>query len=49
MDIYGDDVEALPPNMPIPMGNLVEIYCFVDADHAGNLATRRSHTGIIIS
>jgi hypothetical protein len=47
-DICGDVVEALPPNMPIPMGNPVEIYCFVDADHAGNLATHRSHTGIII-
>jgi hypothetical protein len=47
-DIYGDVVEALPPNMPIQMGNPVEIYCFVDADHADNLATRRSHTGIII-
>jgi hypothetical protein len=22
--------------------------CFVDADHAGNLVTRRSHTGIVI-
>jgi hypothetical protein len=22
--------------------------CFVDADHAGNLATRRSHTGILL-
>jgi hypothetical protein len=24
------------------------ISCFVDADHAGNLVTRRSHSGIII-
>ena len=24
------------------------ISCFVDADHAGNLVTRRSHTGILI-
>jgi hypothetical protein len=34
--------------MPTPLGNPVEIHCFVDADHAGNLVTRRSHTGIII-
>jgi hypothetical protein len=47
-DIYGDVQEALPPNMPTPLGNPVEIHCFVDADHAGNLATRRSHTGIIV-
>jgi hypothetical protein len=24
------------------------ISCFVDADHAGNMVTRRSHTGILI-
>ena len=24
------------------------MYCFVDADHAGNSVTRRSHTGFII-
>jgi hypothetical protein len=47
-DIYGDVSEPLPPNMPTPLGNPVEIHCFVDADHAGNLVTRRSHTGIII-
>jgi hypothetical protein len=47
-DIYGDVQEELPPRMPKPLGNPVELHCFVDADHAGNLATRRSHTGIII-
>jgi hypothetical protein len=47
-DIYGPVQEELPPGMPIPLGNPVSIHCFVDADHAGNLATRRSHTGIII-
>ena len=26
----------------------VRMSCFVDADHAGNVATRRSHTGILI-
>jgi hypothetical protein len=45
-DIYGNVEEALPPNMPAPLGNPVETFCFVDLDHAGNLATRRSHTGI---
>ena len=34
--------------MPEPRGNLVKVFCFVDADHAGNLLTRRSHTGILI-
>ena len=34
--------------MPDPRGNPVSIYAFVDANHAGNVVTRRSHTGIII-
>ena len=34
--------------MPEPLGNPVNITCFVDADHAGNKVTRRSHTGILI-
>ena len=34
--------------MPIPLGELVIMSCFVDADHAGNKVTRRSHTGIFI-
>ena len=47
-DFYGDVVEEDPPNMPVPLGNPVTMSCFVDADHAGNKVTRRSHTGIII-
>jgi hypothetical protein len=34
--------------VPFPLGLPVEIACFVDANHAGNVITRRSHTGIII-
>ena len=34
--------------MPTPRGKHVEITAFVDADHASNRVTRRSHTGIII-
>ena len=47
-EFYGDVMEELPPGMPIPLGKAIEIFCFVDADHAGNVVTRRSHTGIII-
>ena len=47
-DFYGDVAEELPPKMPDPLGNGVDITCFVDSDHAGNLVTRRSHTGILI-
>jgi hypothetical protein len=34
--------------MPEPLGKPVDISCFVDANHAGNVITRRSHTGILI-
>jgi hypothetical protein len=40
--------EELPPKMPEPLGHPVHIYVFVDANHAGNLVTRRSHTGILL-
>jgi hypothetical protein len=47
-DFYGDVKEAIPPAMPEPRGKPVTMTCYVDADHAGNLATRRSQTGILI-
>lgn len=47
-DFYGDLAEELPPRMPTPRGNAVDITCFVDANHAGNVVTRRSQTGILI-
>jgi hypothetical protein len=47
-DFYGDVIEELPPNMPKPRGQPVVVSCFVDANHAGNVITRRSHTGILI-
>ena len=45
---YGHVVEEDPPNMPVPLGNAIQMSCFVDADHAGNKITRQSHTGIFI-
>ena len=45
---YGDVEEELPPKMPEPLGHPVTIHAFVDANHAGNVVTRRSHSGIII-
>jgi hypothetical protein len=45
---YPDAADPLPPNMPEPRGNSVSTTCFVDADHAGCQATRRSQTGILI-
>jgi len=47
-DFYGDVKEILPPNRPMPLGNPVHMSCFVDADHASNVVTRRSHTGTLI-
>ena len=47
-DFYRDAKEAVPQNAPKPRGKAVQMYCFVDADHAGNSVTRRSHTGFII-
>ena len=47
-DFYGDVVEELPPGMPNPRGKAVDITCFVYANHAGNVITRRSQTGILI-
>jgi hypothetical protein len=40
--------EQKPYDAPVPLGMPVEISCFVDANHAGNVITRRSHTGILI-
>jgi hypothetical protein len=45
---YGDIIEDLPPKMPKPLGNSVNITCFVDANQARNVVTRRSHTRILI-
>ena len=46
--IYGEVEEEIAPNAPTPLGNPVNMTCFVDANHAGEHSTRRSQTGIII-
>ena len=48
LDFYGDITKAIPSNAPKPRGNPVQMNIFVDANHAGNLVTRWSHTGIFI-
>jgi hypothetical protein len=40
--------EAIPPNMPPPLGKDVDLRMMVDSDHAGEKRTRRSCTGFII-
>jgi hypothetical protein len=47
-DFYRNAKELIPTNAPPPRSNSLQINCFVDADHAGNKITRRSHTGILI-
>jgi len=47
-EFYPNAIEPIPPNAPEPRGKLIMISCFADADHAGNLVTRCSHSGIII-
>ena len=46
--LYPDVSDKDPPGMPEPLGIPVQLTMFVDADHAGNQVTRRSHTGILI-
>ena len=48
MDFYPDSEERLPRRMPKPLGKSVVTFAYVDANHAGNLANRRSHTGILV-
>ena len=41
-------VEEDPPRMPHPIGEPVLAYTFFESDHASNVVTSRSHTGIIL-
>jgi hypothetical protein len=45
---YGEIKEEQSRDMPYALELPVSMACFVDANHAGNVLTRRSHTGIII-
>ena len=47
-EFYGDVQEEIPPNAPIPAGKSVETTAWMDADHAGDRLTRRSHSGVIV-
>ncbi|KAL7488168.1 hypothetical protein ACHAW6_013757 [Cyclotella cf. meneghiniana] len=47
-EFYGDVEEEDPPDMPEPLGKPVHLNVFIDADHAGNVVTRRSHSRIFI-
>jgi len=47
-DFCPDAKEELPARVPKPRGLPVQLNCFVDADHAGDKVTRRSHSGVLL-
>ena len=47
-DQYRGAKEELPTDAPKARGKAVEVTSFVDASHASDKKTRRSHTGCII-
>ena len=47
-EIYRDAEELLPHRMPVPRGRSVVVTAYVDASHAANKVTRRSHTGYVV-
>jgi len=47
-EFYGKVSEAIPDNMPPPLGKDVDLRMWVDSDHAGEKRTRRSRTGFFI-
>ena len=44
---YGDVVEKDPHQITEPLGRPVYFGCLIDADHVGNVITRRLHSGIL--
>jgi hypothetical protein len=47
-EFYGDVTEAIPTNMPKPLGKEVDLQMMVDSDHTGDKQTRRSRTGFLV-
>jgi hypothetical protein len=45
---YGDVEEAIPVDMPVPLGKNVDIRMMCESDHAGDKRTRCSCTGFLI-
>ena len=47
-EFYPGTKEEKPPDMPEPKGKAARMTCHVDADHATDVVTRRSVTGILL-
>jgi len=45
---YGDVAEAMPADMPTPLGKDVDPRMMVDSDHAGDKWIQQSRTGFLI-
>ena len=45
---YGNIEEAIPADMPEPLGKDIDVRMMCDSDHAGDRRTRRSRTGFLI-
>ena len=45
---YAGAEEAIPSNAPEPLGKPIDLRAYVDSDHAGDKATRRSRTGFVM-
>jgi Reverse transcriptase (RNA-dependent DNA polymerase) len=48
IEFYPEAQEELPPSFPTPKGSPIQITVYKDADHAFDLVTRRSVTGILL-
>ena len=47
-DFYGDVKELIPPDLPEARGKPIQTTAHADSDHAGDLVSRRSRTGVIV-
>jgi hypothetical protein len=47
-ELYPDAEEELPPDQPEPLGMKARITIYVDADHAHDMVSQRSVTGIVL-
>ena len=47
-EFYPDAVEEMPPNLPQPSPLQMRVTIWLDADHAHDLVTRRSVTGMLV-
>ena len=45
---YPEDIDPFPRGILEALGKSVQIICYVDANHAGNLLNRRLHSGVLV-